>query len=289
MTTPAQTTSAPTAPVPIPIRRMDFHFADDTPKYWFRGNPWITHYLNAMSAVFPDGERFFIQSVRNLQPKISAPQLQANIRSFIAQEAYHGKEHEAFNKQQEERHGVPMASVTGFTKKYLLRAAKYLPHMLQLAITIALEHFTAILANQLLKEPEAFESPGTTEMAMFLWHAVEETEHKAVAFDVYRAVYGKGIGAYLVRVIVMLLVSIFFLGFISAFHLRFLWRDGELFNRQAFSGFFEFAFVSPGPMRKMIPDYLGYYRPAFHPWDHDNRALIAERVTALAGKELRSA
>lgn len=278
-----------TTPIPIPVRRMDFSFAEHMPKYWFRGNPWITHYLNAMSAVFPDGERFFIHSVRNVQDRIKDPELLAQVRAFIGQEAHHGKEHEAFNTVIEQQHGVPMSSITAFTKKYLLGRAKKLPQMRQLAITIALEHFTAILANQLLSHPEVFEELGSAEGDMFMWHAVEETEHKAVAFDVYQSVYGQGTLAYLVRIIVMLITTFAFLTAISIFQIRFLVRDGQLFNLRAFGGFLKFMFASPGPLLKMIPDYLDYYAPKFHPWDHDNRALISERVTGLAAKELRTA
>lgn len=274
-------------PVRIPVRRMDFEFGG-LPKYWYNGNPWITHYLNAMSAVFPDGERFFIRSVRNVQDQVTDPVLQAQVRAFIGQEANHGKEHEAFNRLLEERHGVPMASTANFTRRWLLGIAGRLPQRRQLAITIALEHFTAILANQLLEQPEIAEQLGRAEGEMFLWHAVEETEHKAVAFDVYTAVYGRGFTSTFVRMMTMVVTTFMFSLFTTAFQLRFLWRDGELFNLRAMAGFIAFMWWKPGPLRRMLPDYLDYYRPSFHPWMHDNRALIRERVDTLAGKELRA-
>lgn len=278
-----------TTDIRIPVRRMDFDFGNDLPKYWYRGNPWITHFLNALSAVFPDGERFFIHSVRNVQDQVKDPALQAQIRAFIGQEANHGKEHEAFNVLLEEKHGVPMASVARFTKSWLLGVARRLPKMRQLAITIALEHFTAILADHLLKHPEIVEDLGRAEGDMFLWHAVEETEHKAVAFDVYTAVYGRGVLAYLVRVLTMVVTSIMFLLATTVFQQRFLWRDGETLNLRAAAGFVKFLYWNPGPLLKIIPDYLDYYRPSFHPWQHDNRALIAQRIEFYRNKELRAA
>lgn len=275
-------------PIRIPVRRMDFDF-EGLPKYWYQGNPWITHYLNALSAVFPDGERFFIHSVRNVQDRITDPALQAQVRAFIGQEAHHGKEHEAFNTLLEEKHGVPMASTAGFTKRWLLGTARRLPQRRQLAITIALEHFTAILANQLLEQPEIAEQLGRAEGDMFLWHAVEETEHKAVAFDVYIAVYGRGFASTFVRMMTMVVTTIMFSLFTTVFQLRFLWRDGELLNLRAMAGFFAFLWWKPGPLRRMIPEYLDYYRPSFHPWQHDNRSLISGRVEQLRGKEMRAA
>lgn len=274
-------------PVRIPVRRMDYDFSG-LPKYWYHGNPWTTHYLNALSAVFPDGERFFIHSVRNVQDQVKDPQLQAQVRAFIGQEANHGKEHETFNDLLESAHGVPMASTARFTKNWLLGTARRLPKMRQLAITIALEHFTAILANHLLEHPDIAEGLNRPEGEMFLWHAVEETEHKAVAFDVYTAVYGRGVLPYLVRVLTMFAATIMFMLFTTIFQQRFLWRDGETFNLRAAAGFVKFLYWNPGPMLKIIPDYLDYYRPSFHPWQHDNRALIGARVNALASRELRA-
>ena len=278
-----------TVDIRIPVRRMDFDFGADVPRYWYRGNPWITHYLNALSAVFPDGERFFIHSVRNVQDKVTDPALQAQVRAFIGQEANHGKEHEAFNRLLEERHGVPMASTARFTKNWLLGTARRLPARRQLAITIALEHFTAILAHQLLERPEIAEVLDSAEGEMFLWHAVEETEHKAVAFDVYTAVYGRGFAATFIRMMHMVVTTIMFSLVTTAFMLRFLWRDGELLNLRAAGGWLAFLWWEPGPLRRMIPDYLDYYRPSFHPWQHDNRALIARRVEQLRSRELRAA
>ncbi|MFZ5757670.1 MAG: metal-dependent hydrolase [Pseudomonadota bacterium] len=272
----------------IPVRRMDFDFGNDLPKYWYKGNPWITHYLNALSAVFPDGERFFIDSVRNVQGRVQDQALLAQVRSFIGQEANHGKEHEAFNNLLEDRHGVPMRSTARFTKNWLLGTARRLPKMRQLAITIALEHFTAILANQLLEQPEVVEDLQAAEGDMLLWHAVEETEHKAVAFDVYTQVYGRGVLAYLVRILTMIVTTLFFFLFVTSFQQRFLWRDRQTFNLRAALGFLKFIFVKPGPLTRMIPDYLDYFSPSFHPWQHDNRALIGTRVEQLRDRELRS-
>src|SRR5690606_3856913 len=123
------------------------------------------------------------------------------------------KEHEAFNELLEEKHGVPMSRITGYLKRRLDKARQRLSKERQLAMTAALEHFTAIMANQLLEEPDIMEGLHAAYGDMFMWHAVEETEHKAVAFDVFQQVSG----SYAIRVQAMLITTIMFLGHQFAF------------------------------------------------------------------------
>ena len=55
--------AAPVTVIPE-VRQPDFDLADDVPKYWWGNDPARTLLLAAMSASFPAGERFFIDSVR---------------------------------------------------------------------------------------------------------------------------------------------------------------------------------------------------------------------------------
>lgn len=269
----------------IPVRRMDFDFPADLPRYWYKGNPWLTHFFNGMSAVFPDGERFFIDTVRNYQEQVTDPVLKQQVRAFIGQEANHGKEHEAFNRLLEERNGVPVSRIVGYVKQRLARMREQLSQERQLAVTIALEHFTAILANQLLENPEVMADLDAAYGDMFTWHAVEETEHKAVAYDVYQSVGG----SYANRVRAMAITTVMFSLHQFAFMTWMVARDGKLTDIKGFAEFVRFMLVDPGPMRRMLRDYLDYYKRDFHPWDHDNRALIARHVEFLRAKELRAA
>ena len=269
----------------IPVRRMDFAFPTDLPRYWFKGNSWLTHFMNGMSAVFPDGERFFIETVRNFQDQITDPHLQAQIRAFIGQEANHGKEHEAFNALLAEKHGLPLDRIVATLKRGLGFVRRRLSHKQQLAITIALEHFTAILANQLLEHPEIMVELDSACGDMFLWHAVEETEHKAVAFDVYQTTGGD----YWTRVLAMARVTVMFTAHQLYFQLMLLRRDGKLTDYKSALGFLHYMLIDPGLALKIIPDYLAYYRRDFHPWQHDNRALINRYIESYRDKELHVA
>ena len=259
-------------------RQVDFHFPADLPRHWYNDNPYITHVLNALSAVFPEGERFFIETVRHYQPQIKDPALSKDIRGFIGQEAHHGNQHEEFN-QLVERHGLPMGRIGAYVKRSMARTREFLTPEQRLAITIALEHFTAILAHQVLSDP-AFTKPAPeTIRNLFLWHAIEETEHKAVAFDVYRAIGGSE----KVRRIAMVRTTFFFLLHIFAFQMILLWKDGFPLRPRKFWEATNFLLGKPGLFRRIVPDYLAYYRKDFHPWEQDNRNLISDWKQRFAG------
>lgn len=270
-------------PVPITVRRMDYAIPE-IPRYWYRNNPWITHFLNALSTTFPDGERFFMHSVRQFEDQVRDPELRAQIRAFIGQEANHGKEHEAFNEALISQHGLPLTSKLKFMKGALAWAKKTWTPRQQLAMTVGFEHFTAILAHLMLSRPESIEGLDAIYGDMFLWHAVEETEHKAVAFDVYQAVDGDYWG----RVSAMAKATFFFLLVTTRMQYSLLKHDGKLSDWRSALGFAKFLLVEPGMLSRIIPDYLDFYKPGFHPWDHDNRALIAERIKTLAPHALRA-
>lgn len=268
-------------PIPIHVRRMDYKIPE-IPRYWYRDNAWITHFMNALSTTFPDGERFFIHAVRNFEKQITDPELQAQMRAFIGQEANHGKEHEAFNQALIDQHQLPLTSKIGFMKTALAYAKKRYSPREQLALTVGFEHFTAILANLMLKQTDIVESLGAVYGDMFMWHAVEETEHKSVAFDVYQEVDGD----YWLRVKGMAQATFFFLLITMRMQYSLLRHDGKLTDWRGALGFAKFMLFTPGMLTRIIPEYLDFYRPDFHPWQHDNRDLIARHVEALRAHEL---
>lgn len=270
-------------PLHITVRRMDFDIPA-LPRYWYKGNVWITHFMNALSTTFPDGERFFIHAVRNYENEITDPELRTQIRAFIGQEANHGKEHEAFNQALIDQHHLPLESKITFMKKALAFAKKKYSRREQLALTVGFEHFTAILANLMLKQPELIEELKGMYADMFMWHAVEETEHKAVAFDVFTATEDD----YWLRVRGMAQATFFFLLITLRMQYSLLKHDGQLGNWRDALGFGKFLLLKPGLLTRIIPEYLDFYRPSFHPWQHDNRHLIAERVKALESYALKA-
>lgn len=264
----------------IKVRRMDFVFPADLPRLFSDSDPFLSAFLAAMSTVFPDGERFFIDSVRQYRDRITDPKLQAAVRAFIGQEAHHGREHETFNDWLEQQ-GYPVSPVLARIQEGLDFARRNMSPRRQLAMTIALEHFTAILAHQFLSDPEISEALHPDIRELFLWHAVEETEHKAVAYDVYQAVDG----GYWNRVLTMLQITLLFVMEMMSITRGYLQAQGENNLRHWLRGM-RWFWLKPGPLRRLLPEYLAWFRPGFHPWDQDNAELIRPWQARFAAREL---
>lgn len=250
-------------------RRQDFAFDDDIPLDWFGGDAFISMLMTGLSGTFPEGERFFVDSVRHYQSRISA-ELQKPVRGFIGQEAHHSKEHDSFNAMMA-RKGLPMQDIDHFVGNGMRLLRKHLSSERQLAMTCALEHFTAILAEVALDNPDFFGQMDERVRKLWYWHAIEEAEHKAVAFDVFQ----EQVGSYWIRSSQMLINTIeftFFTGYhaYQLLHARGLHKDWRLHARGL-----KKLFVSPGWLRPLGKAYLAYYRPDFHPWQRDNSAAVA--------------
>lgn len=254
----------------ITPRRMDFAF-DQVPRHWFGNNPLLTHFLNALSLTFPDGERFFVDSVRDFRDQVKDPARQKEISGFIGQEAMHSLEHNSFNEylaaqgyEEEARGGQKLAQVL------IGRGRKFLSPLKQLAATAGLEHITAIMANRLLRHPELLAEMDESVRDLWLWHAIEETEHKAVAFDLYQDVSGD----YRLRVGIFLSATTFLIGYTGRYTYAFLKKDGLHRDPVVYAKGLWRLFGYKGFISGMIPDYLTYLKPGFHPWQDDNSRLI---------------
>lgn len=257
--------------IQITPRRMDFPFAN-IERYWFGGDPVMTHFLNALSLTFPDGERFFVNSVRAFREHITDPKLQKEISGFIGQEAMHSLEHQSFNEllmqmgyEQEASSGIK------FAKQMLARGQRLLSPKQQLAATAALEHITAILAHRLLSNPKWSQKMRPEVRVLWLWHAIEEIEHKAVAFDVFEQVSGD----YKMRTRSLFYATIYLAAYTSRYTWVFLKKDKAYRRPIALTKGFWNLLGPRGFVTTSIPSYLSFYRPNFHPWQHDNSALIA--------------
>ncbi len=267
-----RTVAAKTPKDMIPkVRRPQFAFseAEDMPRYWWDNDPAKTLLLAALSASFPPGERFFIDSVRHYQDQITDPELKKAIKGFIGQEAHHSREHELMNGFLQER-GVDLARLEREILGFMNLMRKYLSPERQLAHTVAVEHFTALMAEEFLLKYDALDQMDPRIAPIWAWHAIEESEHKAVAFDVYKAIGGSEF----TRVTEMMIVSVLFPLF-SAVHLvQLMKEDGQLGNMKSWLGAVNYMWGRPGVFRKLLPSYFKFYSPRFHPWNHDARGLV---------------
>lgn len=261
----------------IPVRRMDFEFDDAIPKYWFGGDPNRTMLLTALSCTFPEGERMFMRSVRHFESQLKNPELKKQVRAFIGQEAHHGKEHQSFNEMMA-RKGLPISKIEKFTKIGLAREEEWFTPERMLAKTCALEHFTAMFAETLLEHPELIDDIDDRLKPLWMWHAVEESEHKSVAYDVYQ----EQVGSYWIRVSEMALTTVLFTAF-SAFHTRqLLASDSESKNhrppvRQNLKGLWKSRRI----FAELGKHYLNYYRTDFHPSQKDSSFLRRKGLKML--------
>lgn len=230
------------------------------------------------------GERFFIDSVRAYRDQIHDPELKKAITAFIGQEAMHGREHEEMNNALFA--AVPFApKIESFVKSTLDNVTKYLGKELSLSGTIALEHFTALLADSILREPRLMEGAEPHYAALWKWHALEETEHKAVAFDTWTAVMGRGPRAYALRATGMVLATVIFWTIMMPALLAVLRQGGHLKDLNSMRKLFKFTVGEFGLIRMQLRDYIDYFRPSFHPWDHDNHEFLLQIDDFLAEQE----
>lgn len=266
---PTSTPDARTQRPKIEVRRIDVDLDAPGERYWYQGKPALTAFAYALSSVFPDGERFFIDAVRHYRDRITDPELKRQVQAFVGQEAQHGRVHERYNELGEKL-GFRTGAIAALSRARLAQVRSEATPEEQLAITCALEHFTAMMAEQLLGDPRLTEGVSSPHVEIWRWHAAEEAEHKAVAFDVYQKVGGR----YSVRIRTYLVTSMMFslstLG--TTYYLMF--HDGSLFVPRNHVDLWKWLLVSPGLARNILPGWFDYLRRDFHPWDRDDRALL---------------
>ncbi len=267
----------------VPTRRISFEEAlQNVPKHFAADGDLIhSHVAASLSAVFPDGEDFFVRSVRNFRDRITDPELRQQVAGFIGQEAMHGREHRAFNDRLDQL-GYPTKRFERFTKKGLALRERLLPQESNLAATAALEHFTATLAELLLSDAEARALFGDdTVQGLYVWHALEESEHKAVAFDVYKAIGGSE----RMRVLTMNLVTFGFVTGMTAQVVISLLLDRATYRRGNLRQSWRRFRRSPIVQRRVWDQLREYNRPGFHPDDRDTSELVERWRTELFGEQ----
>jgi predicted metal-dependent hydrolase len=265
----------------VPTRRMAFEEALATvPKHFSEGGDLIGSHLTAvLSSYFPDGEDFFVRSVRHFRDDVTDPELKAEVRGFIGQEAIHGREHRAFNDHLATL-GYPTHTIERFIDRFLRLREKVLPAKANLAFTAAAEHFTATLAELVLSSEQARAEFGDeTVRELFVWHALEENEHKAVAFDVYRAVGGTE----RMRIWTMKALRLMFSSSVGTFVVGSLLTDKATYKPGNLRRSLKKLKASPLTDKAVWQALCEYDRKGFHPNDRDTTALIAEWRERLFG------
>ena len=200
--------TASTNPPPIiPREKLNFGLDGDIPRFWLDGDPFKTRYFDAMSTLFPIGERFFITCVRDYKDRITDKKVLADIRDFTRQEGQHSMVHTAYNDRLQAQ-GIRVDRIlSGQEKRLFGIIRKHFSREFTLGITAAAEHITAIMADCFVERREILARADERIRALYIWHAMEEMEHKAVAYDVMQNVAKVG---YFKRIGAMLMVTTMF-------------------------------------------------------------------------------
>ncbi len=261
-----------TQAIKIQPRKTAFDVSD-VPVFWNDGDPVLTRFFDALSVHFPDGERFFIQSVRNYEDRVTDPGLKADVRAFFRQEAQHGIVHDKYNAVMAAQ-GVNVEKIIKRMKVALALTQKYMPPKYQLAMTAAFEHITATLGEGFMDgDGDMFRNAHPAMRAMFMWHGVEEVEHKAVAFDVYEQAAG---GGYVTRTSALILGTAMVHVIVGSVLWHMLKVD-RMTGRPLLIAQGLYRLYGPnGLLTRLIPAYLAWFKPGFHPWDSG----IPEKVSA---------
>lgn len=263
----------------IRARNMGFEL-DDTPRHWVAGAAVPTALGNTLHLIFPMGERFFVRAVKHFADQLDDPQLKAQVRGFYAQEGRHAHEHERVFALLE-RQGVDIKAFLRIYKKIAFETIEpNTPPKLRLAVTVALEHYTAIMAEDAL-QGGLLERAHPAMRPLLAWHAAEEIEHKAVAFDVLKAVDD----GYALRMAGMALATALLMGF-WALGTTMLVRQEKLGWRETLRQLRTARKANPIMKRVFVRGIREYLRRDFHPWQNDNLE-VARR--ALAELEPRAA
>ncbi len=273
-------TNSTRLPASFPVRRMDYNF-ENTPKYWCANDPAMTHYFTGLSTLFPEGESYFVRSVRALREHAKLNEaLDREISAFIGQEAMHSKEHHAFHISAQQ-HGLNPESLEKVTGIVLKGLEKIFSKKWNLLVTVGLEHYTAVLVVSMMETVNEYMTDKTIR-DLWLWHSVEETEHKAVAFDLYEYLYGNGLNAYLPRVTIFTLSLILITGLSTIYQIVLMKRDKQLSNLKTWQNFFNFAAKQ---YKTFIPKFFEYYRYDFHPNQTNEKDLVATTKIKLGIKD----
>ena len=250
----------------ITVRRLQFN-PQAIRRHYFANSPVMSHLLTALSSTFPIGEQFFVHSVRNVRDKVKDENLQAQIAAFIGQEAMHSKAHAEFNAAwRSEDYNLDRFQA------WLARKDDYVKNLhpkIQLAITCAFEHFTALLGGYILRHPEVLATLDEDAAKLWVWHAIEEIEHRAVAFDVYQAVYGDD----KIRRMIMRSVTTGFASLTLYSATRLFLQDKKKSLPKVGGNIFGFYLL--GKMfLQLAPEYLAYFKTDFHPSEIDYTKLV---------------
>jgi len=247
------------------VRRLLIDMESPIARHWCGGDAFRTALFNALSMSFPVGEQFFIDSVRHgfkALPEDKQERYRAEVQAFIGQEATHRRLHALYNGHLER---LGLVNAWEPRAKQRLQLLEGLDPRHGLAITAANEHFTAIMAAWMLRNPDLLGTEDPRLVTLWLWHSCEESEHKSTAFDLYQALDGN----HEWRIVWFRRITRIFLADTLRQTLNNLRRDGTLWKWSTWNSAASYLFGKRGMIRLTYKPWRDYLRRDFHPSQQD--------------------
>ena len=288
MSSPSNILAQSPTPADLAITPRDRRFGRESmqQRWWLGGDPIGSALFTALSVTFPQGEAMFVEAVKAHRDGVP-PKLAGEIRAFVQQEVIHSREHVVFNKKVAET-GYDLAPLYADVD-HVMALIKERPAIINLAVTIALEHYTAVLAQLFLKDQRLFDGADQEWADMWRWHAIEEIEHKGVAYDtwLHATKHWSRWKRWSVKSRLMLIITgMFWYKRIKGMK-KLLAQDG-LTGWRVNARIAWYMLGNPGLLRRIFVPWAAYFLPGFHPWNHDDRALIGKYDSAYADAKMPS-
>lgn len=256
----------------IPPRHLRFSIPENPSKYWHSGSDIKTYHFNALALFLPQLEKMLVLSLKKGLQDVICPTLKSEVASLVAQEAIHGRAFAQYCKQIVFSHYACPKQYSLWFFRVLAGLCNRFSSTFHYALSAAGEHFTAIAADLFLRQSAWFTDVPPAHSAIWRWHCIEEIEHKSVAFDVFEETNGN----YFVRVLGMLMMSLFFL----LLYVKPIWCMMKQDQKHKSLGFYrralQFYLGKGGLFRSLRKSYCDYFKPSFHPAKHQNDDLITQ-------------
>lgn len=257
------------------VRRVQFKFSEEMPVHYLRDNPFSTHFVNSLHVIFPEGERFFIRSLQKVVPNIVDEDILSQIKLFSGQEGAHAHQHMRFWKALKAQ-GFDIDAYAKFYRTVCydqIEATIYKIYgeeegaKLCLAVTAALEHYTSMLAEVVFEHQDNWANLPEEMRHLLYWHASEEIEHKAVAYNVLTHVDD----SYSLRVKGMIIATTLLWSFTFVGMGMFLFQDREKKFLQWPSHAWDFVRTIGHPaVKKFGQQWIKFFDKDFHPDQIEN-------------------
>lgn len=249
--------------------QLKLDWTQDLPKYWCDKSPFKTHFFNALSITFPDGEKFYVNSVRHYKDSITDEQLKDEVKEFIKQENWHSHIHQQYNNWTESL-GLPVNKL----RQEVIDLISYTDNLspkTRLAITVCQEHITVILASAGLRNRTLYRTMHPHFENVWRWHNIEEIEHKSVSMDVWLDQYNTSMNS------IMILSTIVFWYKIFSLTVQLLHADKQLWKWRTFKDSYNMLFAKTGLFRLGYKRWLEFFKKDFHPDNHNDTILLNYR------------